>query len=219
MPISVAVAAAGAKSAPAQPAVAVPEAAPGSDGIEQNAAEVSRRELLALASTRFAPAAHEAVTRFAATLTVGQEVPKPRLAGVGAVGHFTATLSGRLLSWKLTFSRLSAAATAAALHVGARGETGPGFAHLCGPCRSGVRGVRVLTQTQVAQMRAGVTYVNVGTSSNPRGEVRGQIRRQVTAVYPPPPPPTGGGHFSHVSHASHASHASHSSHSSHVSSS
>jgi hypothetical protein len=212
VPMGVAVAAVGAKAGPAHLATPAPEAASGNDGFELGAVRMSRQQLLALAGpSRTDPLARTAITKLAATLTLVQEVPKPKVAGVGATGHFTATLSGRMLSWKLTFAHLSGAASSAGLHIGARGEAGPRFARLCGPCRSGANGVLVLTQTHVAEMRAGLTYVTVGTPSNPGGEVRGQIRRQVASVYPPPAPPPSG-HYSHVSHASHASHASHSSH-------
>jgi hypothetical protein len=150
-------------------------------------------------------------TSLVASLTVGQEVPRPAIAGVGASGRLRATLSGRILHWRLTFVHLSGPVTAGVIHRGARGHVGPRIARICGRCTSPRSGVLYLTQAQATDMRAGRTYVNVATTRNPHGEIRGQIRR---LVYVAPPP----GHYSHASHVSHASHASHASHSSHVSS-
>jgi len=40
-------------------------------------------------------------------------------------------------------------------------------------------------------MRKGMAYVNVHTTTNPAGEVRGQAKLTKTSIgQPPPPPPT-----------------------------
>ena len=237
VPLGVAAAAAtAATNSSANPGVRTHDGLAGEKGLELGKARLSRGALLALArKNRGTAYARAAATNLAATLTIGQEVPKPSGAGLGATGRFTATLSGRVLSWKLTFGHLSGPAKVAVLHAGTAGVVGPRLATMCGPCSSGAHGVLVLTQAQVAAMLAGKTYINLGTSANPPGEIRGQIKRVVTSsagvgTF------QGGGHFSHVSHASHvshgshgstshvsggghASHASHASHSSHVSSS
>jgi hypothetical protein len=212
VPLGLAAAAAAAKTSSASPGVLTADPASGTSGVDAGRARLPREALLALARrSRGTSYAQAAATSLVATLSVGQEVPKPSVAGVGATGRFTATLSGRMLSWKLTFGHLSGPATITVLHSGTAGAVGPRFATVCSSCHSGAHGVLVLTQAQVAEMLAGKTYINLGTKANPAGEIRGQIRRIVSSSGgpPPAPPPPGGGHFSHVSHASHSSHSSH----------
>lgn len=154
-------------------------------------------------------------TRLGAHLTAAQEVPAAVGAPVGASGQFTATLNGNVLNWRLTLSHLSGPATVSYVHLGTAGHVGSRLFKVCGPCSSPASGKLTLTQTEVIDLLAGLTYINVGTGKFPAGEVRGQINMQL----PPIGGGTGGGssggtggHFSHSSHASHASHASHSSH-------
>jgi CHRD domain len=112
-------------------------------------------------------------------LTARQEVPRPKGNANRARGSFTATVlrSGTTgtMVWRLTFSRLTGAATAAHIHVGARGRAGPVAVPLCGPCRSGVRRTSNVPAAALAALAAGRAYVNVHTARNPAGEIRGQI--------------------------------------------
>jgi CHRD domain len=114
-----------------------------------------------------------------ATLTAGQETPKPKGNVRRARGTFTATLtkSGTTgtITWRLTFSRLTGRALAAHIHRGARGKAGPVVVPLCGPCRSGARGTTTLQASVLNALEAGRTYVNVHTRRNPAGEIRGQL--------------------------------------------
>ena len=110
-----------------------------------------------------------------ATLSAARQTPPPGVKAPLARGLFTATLSGRRLSWRLTFNGLSNAATSAHLHLGARGRTGPLELRLCRPCRSGARGIATLDQGSAIAARRGVAYVDLHTRANPRGEIRGQI--------------------------------------------
>lgn len=162
------------------------------------------------------PSAGVATTRFSAVLVVSQEVPQPNSAGSGASGSLTATLAGRIFHWRLTFAHLSGQAVAAVVHVGARGHVGARLVQLCGPCVSGASGTIVLSAAQVAALLTRSTYLNLGSSLNPRGEVRGQLVRHVVVAGGSGGSggggsggSGGGGHFSHSSHVSHASHASH----------
>jgi hypothetical protein len=114
-----------------------------------------------------------------AVLTARQEVPRPKGRVSRARGAFTATIakSGTTASmtWRLTFSRLTGRATAAHIHTGARGRSGPVAVPLCGPCRSGVRRTVTLRASVLAALEAGRAYVNIHTRRNPAGEIRGQI--------------------------------------------
>jgi hypothetical protein len=121
---------------------------------------------------------HATKMNFAATLNVGQAKPVPKGTKVGASGKFTATYNSttKQITWKLTFAHLSGPATAAHIHAGKRGVANPApLIPLCGPCTSGQTGTVAVTDAQLAQMKAGATYVNVHTTKNPAGEIRGQI--------------------------------------------
>ena len=113
---------------------------------------------------------------FTAVLNIGQEKPVPKGAKSGATGKFTATVNGTSVTWKLTFSHLTGPATAAHIHSGKKGVAGPVIVPLCGPCTSPASGTGTLTAAQLAEMKAGTTYVNVHTAKNAGGEIRGQIK-------------------------------------------
>jgi hypothetical protein len=81
-----------------------------------------------------------------------------------------------VLKWKLTFSKLSGAATAAHIHKGKAGVAGPVVVPLCGPCRSGQTGKATISKSVVSALEAGNAYVNVHTTKNANGEIRGQVK-------------------------------------------
>lgn len=133
-------------------------------------------------------------------LVTGQEVPKPS-GNVGrARGLFTGTVtksgSTATLAWRLTFSGLTGRATAAHIHTGARGRSGPVAVPLCGPCRSGQRKTTRLSASLLRELEAGRAYVNVHTARNPAGEIRGQLPKLALSMAAgssaTPPPDTGG---------------------------
>jgi CHRD domain-containing protein len=107
-----------------------------------------------------------------------QEVPKPKGAA-RATGRFTLTAvktgSSAVLTWRLTFTKLTGRAVAAHIHLGRRGVAGPVAVALCAPCRSGVARTATVTGSVLAALEAGRTYVNVHTARNGGGEIRGQI--------------------------------------------
>ena len=118
-------------------------------------------------------------TKYSAKLTVGQERPRPRGTRASASGTFTATLAGKTLKWRLTFAHLTGAATAAHIHLGAKGKAGAVLVPLCGPCKLRTSGTAKLTAATAKALARGTTYVNVHTKKNPNGEIRGQISRSV----------------------------------------
>lgn len=113
------------------------------------------------------------------TLRASQERPKPKGKLAKAKGTFTATVSRNgtsgVITWRLTFSKLSGRATAAHIHSGARGKAGPVIVPLCAPCRSGARGRATVAASVLDALESGRTYVNVHTKKNPAGEIRGQL--------------------------------------------
>ena len=116
-------------------------------------------------------------TKVKAALNIGQETPRPRGTKVGASGLFTGTLNGMTLTWRLTWRRLSGPATAAHIHMAPRGVPGPVIIPLCAPCTSPETGTATLTTAQVTSLRRAGLYVNVHTTRNPGGEIRGQLTR------------------------------------------
>jgi hypothetical protein len=112
-------------------------------------------------------------------LRASQERPRPKGKVRLARATFTATVmksgSSAVVTWRLTFSRLTGRAVAAHIHSGVRGKAGPVIVPLCAPCRSGARGRATVDETVLSALEAGRAYVNVHTKRNPRGEVRGQV--------------------------------------------
>ena len=116
-----------------------------------------------------------------ATLNASQEVPKQAVKAPNARGSFTGTVveNGKkaTLKWKLSYSHLSGAATAAHIHLGKRGVAGNVLIALCGGnCHSGMRGTATFSSNIVDKIERGQTYVNVHTAKNPAGEIRGQVK-------------------------------------------
>jgi hypothetical protein len=119
------------------------------------------------------------VYKLNAALNRGQETAKPKGTNLGASGRFTATLNTTTgeLRWALTWRKLSGPATAAQIATGARRVNGPVAVSLCGPCTTPVSGTTSLTVDQVKDLLAGRNYVNIQTTKNPAGEIRGQITK------------------------------------------
>jgi hypothetical protein len=118
---------------------------------------------------------HATKMNFTAVLNVGQEVPHPIGTKLGESGKFTATVSGTTLTWKLTFTHLTGAVSAAHIHTGKKGHAGAVLTPLCGPCTSPASGTATVTSAEITSMKNGGTYVNVHTGKNANGEIRGQI--------------------------------------------
>jgi hypothetical protein len=134
------------------------------------------------------------VRRFFARLSGFQEVPPVRTL---SSGNFSAHLSadGSKLFFRLVIRDIRNA-TQGHIHLGARGMNGPIVAFLFGPRRNplSVRR-RVITgvitredlvgplrgrslRSLIRQMRLGNAYVNVHTTRNPNGQIRGQVRHR-----------------------------------------
>ena len=114
---------------------------------------------------------------FLATLTGAQETPPNASPATGA-GTVVLDSTGTMISVNLTFSGLSAAATAAHIHVGAPGVAGSVIIPLTGfpAATSGTySNTFAITPAQVSQLRSGLLYLNIHTSTFPGGEIRGQL--------------------------------------------
>ena len=129
--------------------------------------------LVALAVTSIALASQSA--SWSTKLSAAQEVPKQVVKDAAARGEFTATLSGSKLKWELRFSKLTGPATAAHIHMAAKGKAGAVVIPLCGPCKSGQEGTATIPASVKAAFGKHLLYVNVHTAKNAGGEIRGQL--------------------------------------------
>jgi len=134
---------------------------------------ISAAVVVGLLMAAFALAASGTVWK--ATLSAKQETPPTGVAA--AHGTFKGTVKGKTLKWKLTFSGLTGAATAAHIHMGAKAKAGPVVVPLCAPCKSPVSGKAKLTSALTKAFKAHQLYVNVHTMMNPNGEIRGQLSK------------------------------------------
>ena len=132
-----------------------------------------------------------------ADLNGGQEVPP---VATGATGKGTVVISadGSTITYLVTYSGLSGTDNAAHIHTGAVGANGgvilplaAGPSPLSGTLTSAdfTASGSVTTFAQaVAAIQAGTTYINIHTTANPGGEIRGQIGVTVAVPIPTPAP-------------------------------
>jgi hypothetical protein len=141
------------------------------------------------ASTGFA-----AETHFKAKLTPKEEVKKPKSKASGKA-DFKLSKDGKELSYKLMVKNITDA-SAAHIHMGAKGADGPPLVGLFSGEKkgkfSGVLSEGMITEKDlmgdlkgkpldelVKLIKSGDTYVNVHTIANPDGEIRGQIGKAI----------------------------------------
>lgn len=80
------------------------------------------------------------------------------------------------LSWSIVYGGLTGPVTAAHFHGPAMvGQNAGVVVPILGNLESPMQGAALLTSDQAAQLLAGQWYVNLHTSANPGGEIRGQV--------------------------------------------
>jgi hypothetical protein len=136
---------------------------------------------IALVTTAIAlGAARTEAYKVSSTLTAKAEVPAPKGAanagGTFSGGYVEKANGSAVLTWKLTYSKLTGAATAAHIHMGKPGVAGAVIVPLCGPCTSGKVGKATISKSVVETLEKGQAYVNVHTAKNAGGEIRGQVK-------------------------------------------
>jgi hypothetical protein len=127
-----------------------------------------------LLSAAFAVGALAATTMYKADLKGSQEVPANDSKGTGNA-ELSYDPASKKLSWKVTYSGLSGAATGAHIH----GPADPGkdapvvikFEKSASP----IEGSATLTDAQAADLQGGKWYINVHTAEHKSGEIRGQV--------------------------------------------
>ncbi len=129
-----------------------------------------------LSLAAFAGAAPRMNPIMAATkLTAAEEVPAQVVKNTKASGSFTLDVTGTKGTFVLKFSGLTGPATAAHIHLGGMGKSGNVAVALCGPCTSGMSGTATIPASLLGTIKKHGTYVNVHTTKNPNGEIRGQV--------------------------------------------
>jgi hypothetical protein len=145
-----------------------------------------RKHLIILTALLGAPAAALAANeQFHAVLLGASETPPTGVSGAGTLDATLDTAS-RTLTYTLTWSGLTGAATMAHFHgpaapgaaagvqVSIRDKANPGQA---AALTSPVNAQAILTADQVAQLEQGLWYVNVHSAQFPKGELRGQVTK------------------------------------------
>lgn len=115
---------------------------------------------------------------YTAALAGGNEVPAVESTASG-VGNFTYNMDTKELTYEVYVADISGI-TAAHIHAGAAGENGPVLFPLymgegLFDADNPVSGSVTLDMEQQAMLVNGTLYVNVHTTANPSGEIRGQI--------------------------------------------
>jgi len=118
---------------------------------------------------------------FTATLTGANERPTP--VTTTATGTAIVTVVGTILTWKVDVVNIDSV-NAAHIHIGGPEEAG-NVTRSLNPLSTDTNftgtlanGSAPVSDSVLALMRAGRTYVNVHTLKNGDGEIRGQLRKQ-----------------------------------------
>ena len=111
---------------------------------------------------------------FKATLSGASEVPPTTSAGSGTATAALDTAT-KMLSWEVTYSGLSGPAMAAHIHGPADLDKNAAVVIPFTVTASPIKGSKVLTAAQEADLEAGKYYVNIHTAANKGGEIRGQL--------------------------------------------
>lgn len=119
---------------------------------------------------------------YVATLNGAQENPNVSTNGTGS-GVVSINKSGSLGLATVNWSDLSANVTAGHIH---EGQTGTNGGVICDLMPPSVQGGSVMdfpcqfTSEQAQKLKKGLFYFNLHTSTNPGGEIRGQIQRRLS---------------------------------------
>lgn len=132
----------------------------------------------AMLAFAMSPAFAEQV-KFAADLTGGAEVPPTDSAATGKVEAMLDT-DTKMFTWTITYDGLSGPVTGAHFH-------GPAAADATADpvvpipddklATSPIAGEATLDDAQIADLQAGMWYLNIHTEKFPDGEIRGQVTK------------------------------------------
>ena len=129
--------------------------------------------VFSLASSVFA----ETIT-YTAALKGADEVPPNDTKGTGMVEAKYDTASMKL-TYTITYSGLTGAATAAHFHGPAKPGANAGPIITLEKLDSPIKGEATLTAEQAKELADGMWYLNVHTKAHPPGEIRGQLMKKM----------------------------------------
>jgi hypothetical protein len=128
-----------------------------------------------LAAVAAWPMAQAAVTTYKASLGGAAEVPPVTAAGKGTA-QVSVDSATKMATWRVDYTGLGGAATAAHIHCGAAaGANAPPAVKFEGSLNSPISGSGAMTDAQLADLTGGKCYVNIHTDANKSGELRGQL--------------------------------------------
>jgi hypothetical protein len=119
------------------------------------------------------------IVELRAELSARSEVPPNPSTASGRGEMKLDTVTGAL-TWTITYGGLTAPLSAAHFHgpAGTDGNAGIMVPIAPGGTPSPLTGAATVTQPQAADLLAGRWYINLHTSANPAGEIRGQVVRR-----------------------------------------
>lgn len=120
-------------------------------------------------------AAHAATENVKAELTSSAETPPNDSKGTGTLtGSYDP--SSRKLTYDVTYQDLTGPATMAHFHAPApMGKSAGVEVPIKGSVASPIKGEVTLNETDAKNLTDGMTYFNIHTQKNPKGELRGQV--------------------------------------------
>ncbi len=117
-------------------------------------------------------AAHAEMLKFHADMVASEETPPVDSKGKGTA-DFTVDTDTKKISWVVKSEGLTGDVTAAHIHgPAAVGEKAPPEIDMS---KAIMEGNADITDAQLADIKAGKTYVNLHTAKFPDGEIRGQL--------------------------------------------
>jgi hypothetical protein len=133
-----------------------------------------------IAAIAVLPTAAGAVTPYKAILRGGNERPPVATHGTGTA-QVNADPATKVISWRVTFHRLSSPAVDAYVRCAARvGAKGAGIAVRLGSgsdLQGPLTGTGRLTAAQFADLQDGRCWVNIATAAHRAGEISGRLHR------------------------------------------
>jgi CHRD domain len=132
--------------------------------------------VLGLGVALIASTAHADMKTVTVQMTEAQEVPPHDGKGNGTA-VFTVDSAAKTVAWKVTWEGLSSDAVAAHIHGPAAAGANAGVVINLAPngMKMPLEGSASMTDAQLADLMAGKDYINVHTTVNKGGEIRGQL--------------------------------------------
>jgi len=108
------------------------------------------------------------------SLSSRNEVPPNASGGSGSA---KVEIDGNVLKWSVSYEGMTGPVSAGHFHGPAAAGANAGVVvPFAGSMASPITGSATLTAAQLADVKAGLYYINLHTAANPGGEIRGQVK-------------------------------------------